>query len=710
MTYEWVLVSKPPASGAALQNSTAVNPIFVADVAGTYQVALVVNDTHTSSAPDVVVVTTKNRPPIANAGADQSGTTGATIQLNGTGSSDPDGDALTFSWSLTATPAGSTAALTAPTAPSPSFVADRAGIYVAQLVVSDSQLASVPDTVSITVSDPGASVLACGSLVSGTIAAPGEVDLYSFTGQAGQIISLALASAGGFATSPSSGSVVLRVFAQSGAAIGGALSSNSQNLYTLPIDGVYTIRVNANNPARTGSYNISRECLFPIPSPDAVPLPCGGLAAGTLDVPGDTDLFTLTGAAGQIISLALASASGFSTSPSSGSVVMTLFAPSGAAVGTLASNSQSLFTLPATGVYAIRVSANNLARTGAYNISRECLFPIQSPDAVPLPCSGFASGSIDVPGDSDLFTFTGAAGQIISLALANAGGFSTSPSSGSVAMTLFAPSGAAVGTLASNSQSLFTLPATGVYAIRVSANNLARTGAYNIGRECLFPIPSPDPVPLPCGGLAAGTLDAPGDTDLFTLTGAAGEIISLALASTDGFSTSPSSGSVVMTLFAPSGAVVGALASNSQSLFTLPTTGVYAIRVSANNLARTGAYNISRECLFPVPSPDAVPLPCGDLAAGTINVPGDTDLFTLTGPPGQIISLALASTAGFATRPGSRSVVLTVFASSGAAVGGTLASNSQSLYTLPIDGVVAIRVSANNLATTGSYSVRRTCQ
>jgi hypothetical protein len=105
-----------------------------------------------------------------------------------------------------------------------------------------------------------------------------------------------------------------------------------------------------------------------------------------------------------------------------------------------------------------------------------------------------------------------------------------------------------------------------------------------------------------------------------------------------------------------------------------------------------------------------VPLPCGGLVAGTLDVPGDTDLFTFTGAAGEIISLTLTSTGGFATRPSSRSVVLTLFAASGAPVGATLASNSQSVYTLPINGVHAIRVSANNLAVTGSYSVRRTCQ
>ena len=49
-----------------------------------------------------------------------------------------------------------------------------------------------------------------------------------------------------------------------------------------------------------------------------------------------------------------------------------------------------------------------------------------------------------------------------------------------------------------------------------------------------------------------------GEVDLFTLSGQAGQIISLALASTGGFSTNPAaSTSVELSLFAPSGAAAG---------------------------------------------------------------------------------------------------------------------------------------------------------
>ena len=74
---------------------------------------------------------------------------GDLVALNGNGSSDIDGDPLTYSWSLTAAPAGSTAVLLNPLGPTPSFVINTPGDYVAQLIVNDGTVDSAPDTVVI---------------------------------------------------------------------------------------------------------------------------------------------------------------------------------------------------------------------------------------------------------------------------------------------------------------------------------------------------------------------------------------------------------------------------------------------------------------------------------------------------------------------------------------------------------------------------------
>ena len=74
---------------------------------------------------------------------------GAAVALDGSRSTDPNGDALTYSWSLLSVPTGSTATLAGRDGASPTFTADRNGEYVAQLIVNDGTVNSAPDTVLI---------------------------------------------------------------------------------------------------------------------------------------------------------------------------------------------------------------------------------------------------------------------------------------------------------------------------------------------------------------------------------------------------------------------------------------------------------------------------------------------------------------------------------------------------------------------------------
>ncbi len=149
LSYSWSLTSTPTGSAATLSDSTIVNPTFVADKVGSYIVTLVVNDGKVNSPTSTATITVINTPPVANAGANQTVALNSTVTLDGSASSDPDGNTLTYHWTLTL-PTGSTASLSGSSAVKPTFTADKSGVYVAQLIVNDGLIDSAVSEVEIT--------------------------------------------------------------------------------------------------------------------------------------------------------------------------------------------------------------------------------------------------------------------------------------------------------------------------------------------------------------------------------------------------------------------------------------------------------------------------------------------------------------------------------------------------------------------------------
>jgi VCBS repeat-containing protein len=102
-----------------------------------------------------ITVNAVNDAPVANAGPDQTVNEGATVTLDGRGSSDADGDRLTFSWRQTAGPA---VTLMGANTAQPTFVAPLLQItdplrvvLTFELIVNDGSVNSPPDTVNVTV-------------------------------------------------------------------------------------------------------------------------------------------------------------------------------------------------------------------------------------------------------------------------------------------------------------------------------------------------------------------------------------------------------------------------------------------------------------------------------------------------------------------------------------------------------------------------------
>ncbi|UVE49661.1 PKD domain-containing protein [Haloferax larsenii] len=142
LTYEWDFGDGNTASGLE------VNHIY--DTEGTYNVTLTVTDEHGATATDTMNVTVENGLPSAVISPDNTIDVyaGDSVSFNASGSSDPDGDSLTYSWDFDAD------GVEDATGVSPSYTFDTAGTYNVTLTVTDADGATDTATTTVSVSDP----------------------------------------------------------------------------------------------------------------------------------------------------------------------------------------------------------------------------------------------------------------------------------------------------------------------------------------------------------------------------------------------------------------------------------------------------------------------------------------------------------------------------------------------------------------------------
>jgi hypothetical protein len=210
LTYTWTQIDGPTVT---LDHTIPSNPCFATPNVGvggaTLHFHLVVIDNHGASStdnpqsvPDVAVnVTYVNQPPTAKAGDDQTVDEMTTVHLDGSQSSDPDGNSLTYSWEQVGGLA-SVGNLTEADTATPTFTAPRvtcAGdVVVMRLTVDDGQGGTDSKNVNINVANtnlptanagdnqpgPGDPPVKEGDAVSlrgsGSDADPEEVSLLTF--------------------------------------------------------------------------------------------------------------------------------------------------------------------------------------------------------------------------------------------------------------------------------------------------------------------------------------------------------------------------------------------------------------------------------------------------------------------------------------------------------------------------------------------------
>jgi subtilisin family serine protease len=321
-------------------------------------------------------------------------------------------------------------------------------------------------------------ISAGGSEATVTVTVPGQNARLPFAGTAGRRISLKLDDVT-IGTSLS-GSAKVSILKPDGTALVSATLFGTNggfvDVKSLPVTGTYTILVDPQSNA-IGSATLT---LYDVPPDASVPISAGGTdVTATVTVPGQDARLPFAGTAGRRISVKLTNVTIGSSSSTSAKI--SVLKPDGTALVSATYFGTSggfvdVKSLPVTGTYTILVDPQSNA-VGSATVT---LYDVPADASAALTIGGAAATlSMTVPGQNGAATFTGSAGQNVTLTLTNvtigSSGFSSAKFSirkpdgtNLVAPTFFGTSGK---TLSKQ------LPVSGTYTIVIDPQSSATGNA-----------------------------------------------------------------------------------------------------------------------------------------------------------------------------------------------------------------------------------------
>jgi YD repeat-containing protein len=475
-----------------------------------------------------------------------------------------------------------------------------------------------------------------GTATTITVSTAGKIGLWLFDGSVGQRVSLR-------GTNGSSGQVVgcdhpvsLRRPDNTVQASACMESSGFMDTVTLLSADTFSLM---HDPAGTATGSVTLT-LYNVPADFTGTISAGGSAQTvSTTVPGQNAELTFAGVSGQRISLV--GTNGMSGQVLGCDVNVSIVQPDGNVLATPTCMENSGFidvkTLPAAGTYRIVVNPVDIA-TGSLTLTLHDV-PADYSGSI-TPGGSAATVSTTTAGQNGALTFTGTAGQRISLVGSN--GLSGQILGCDVNVSILNPDATVLAAATCMEGSGFidvkTLPSSGTYTILVDPVSTA-TGSVTL---TLYDVPADYTASITPGGSAVtASTTTQGQNAQLTFQGTAGQRVSLS-------GTNGMSGQIFfacdvhVTILNPGGSVLAPATCMEGSGFidvrTLATSGTYTIVVDPASTA-TGSLTLT---LHDVPADTTGTISIGGSAVDVpLSTPGQNGTLTFSGTSGQQVTVRM---------------------------------------------------------------------
>ena len=436
--------------------------------------------------------------------------------------------------------------------------------------------------------------------------------------------------------------------------------------YDLPVEGVFTIRIQSQNDA-PGNFSLiftrlNRPCSL-------AALGCGQATAGLIGVVLQMDSFQFPARQGDIISVQLlcGSAACASTDPKvKTKFLLAVYGPDGHVLNGIQNpivptpnpNAppnpvtfrlpqaspfvRSDLTVPANGLLTIMVLEASGIRGGPYYVSATRLNGACS--GASLTCGSVSDGQLASPLSIGSYSLKAAAGDVYSFRVARsdtAGAFVPSAEVYDSQGKKIAVVGPAVAAQHAVSSSSVTFPFAGEYFVLVQGPLNSNTGGYSISATRLNR-PCGDQA-LSCASVVDGAISGLLRMNTYSLAASKNDVFLLRLLHND---QNPSFRPRV-DIYDPQGNAFQFLNTNDlgRLSFTVPSDGAYTfLATDSFDNAQAGAYTLSlarlnRPC-------NAATLGCGALATGSFSRPLGFSVYTYNAAAGESFTLRMMDNSG----------------------------------------------------------------